>query len=147
MNVTDNLIASPICPRTGKSISFKDCLKTPQFFLIYGMVTMSIFIGMFTINTFKNYGMKNFNDNDYLTTVGAVSAVFGGIRFVWSYLVDAYSFKVSYGIVLIMNVIFGGTLVLASKYKALYLIWVSMIVWAEGAHFSLLPTICAKLFG
>ena len=27
------------------------------------------------------------------------------------------------------------------------MIWVSMIIWAEGAHFSLVPTICAKLFG
>lgn len=108
---------------------------------------MSIFIGLFTINTFKNFGMKNLNDNAYLTTVGAVSAVFGAIRFVWSYLVDRYSFKLSYGIILCINIIFGSTLVLVSKSKALYLIWVCMLVWAEGAHFSLVPTLCAKLFG
>ena len=73
--------------------------------------------------------------------------MFGGIRFVWSGLVDKYSFKFSYMIILIINVTFGSTLVLISQYKALYLIWVSMIVWAEGGHFSLVPTICAKLFG
>lgn len=38
-------------------------------------------------------------------------------------------------------------MVLISDIKPLFLIWVSMIVWAEGAHFSLVPTICAKLFG
>lgn len=79
--------------------------------------------------------------------MGAVSAVFGGIRFVWSYLVDRYNFKISYGIILCINIIFGSTLVLVSEVKALYLIWVSMIVWAEGAHFALVPTLCAKLFG
>lgn len=102
---------------------------------------------MFTINTFKQYGMKNIRNDDFLTVVGSVSAVFGGVRFVWSWLVDRYSFKLSYGIVLIINVIFGFTLVLIKDFKALYLIWVSMIVWAEGAHFALVPTICAKLFG
>lgn len=82
-----------------------------------------------------------------MTTVGSVASVFGGIRFVWSWLVDRHSFKLSYGIVLGISVVFGFTLVLISDIKALYLIWVSMIVWAEGAHFSLVPTICAKLFG
>ena len=102
---------------------------------------------MFTINTFKQYGMKNIRNDDFLTIVGAVSSVFGGIRFVWSWLVDRYSFKLSYGIVLSISVVFGFTLVLICEIKALYLIWVSMIVWAEGAHFALVPTICAKLFG
>jgi hypothetical protein len=91
--------------------------------------------------------MKNIRNDDFLTVVGSVSAVFGGIRFVWSWLVDRFSFKMSYGIVLVINVTFGFTLVLVKDIKALYLIWVSMLVWAEGAHFALVPTICAKLFG
>ncbi len=91
--------------------------------------------------------MKNINNNDYLTLVGAVSSVFGGIRFFWSWLVDRFSYKLSYSIILLINILFGFTLVLVSDNKALYLIWVSMIVWAEGAHFALVPTICAKLFG
>ena len=91
--------------------------------------------------------MQNIKDDEFLTVVGAVSSVFGGIRFLWSYLVDRYSFKFSYTIILCMNVFFGSTLVLVRDSKALYLIWVSMIVWAEGGHFSLVPTICAKLFG
>jgi MFS family permease len=99
------------------------------------------------INTFKKFGQEKINNEAFLTAVGAISAVFGGIRFVWSYLVDKYNFKLSYGIVLCINIIFGSTLVLVSEVKALYLIWVSMIVWAEGAHFALVPTLCAKLFG
>lgn len=104
-------------------------------------------MGLFVINTFKKYGMQSIKDDRFLTTVGAVSSVFGGIRFLWSYLVDRYDFKFSYTIILCMNVAFGGTLTLVKEVPALFLIWVSMIVWAEGAHFSLVPTICAKLFG
>ena len=107
----------------------------------------AIVIGLFVINTFKKYGEKQDLDDRFLTVVGAVSSVFGGLRFLWSYLVDRYSFKLSYTIVLCINVVFGSTLVLISDNGALFLIWVSMIVWAEGAHFALLPTICAKLFG
>ncbi len=102
---------------------------------------------MFVINTFKNFGMEHIKSDDFLTVVGSVASVFGGIRFVWSYLIDRYSYKLSYSIVLSMNIFFGFTLVLVSNIKVLYLIWVSMIIWAEGAHFALLPTILVKIFG
>ena len=108
---------------------------------------LCIVLGLFVVNTFKKFGQEAINDDRYLTAVGSVSAVFGGIRFLWSYLVDKYSFKLSYGIVLFINVVFGFTLVLVRYNRALFLIWVSMIVWAEGAHFALVPTLCAKLFG
>jgi MFS family permease len=102
---------------------------------------------MFVINTFKNFGMEHIKSDDFLTIVGSVASVFGGIRFVWSYLIDRYSYKLSYSIVLIMNIVFGFTLVLVSNIRGLYLFWVSMIIWAEGAHFALLPTIIVKIFG
>lgn len=132
---------------TGKVVTLKECLKSPQFIYIYIMSTLSIFIGMFVINTFKNFGMEHIKSDDFLTVVGSVASVFGGIRFVWSYLIDRYSYKLSYSIVLSMNIFFGFTLVLVSNIKVLYLIWVSMIIWAEGAHFALLPTILVKIFG
>jgi hypothetical protein len=49
--------------------------------------------------------------------------------------------------VLGINIVFGSTLVLISTYKYIYMIWVTFILWAWGAHFALAPTICAKLFG
>ena len=106
-----------------------------------------IVIGLFVINTYKNYGKKHIADDSFLTIVGSCSSIFGGIRFVWTWIVDKYSFKLSYTIVLCMNIVFGFTLVLVSDSKPLYLIWVCMIVWAEGAHFGLVPTACALFFG
>ncbi len=102
---------------------------------------------MFVINTYKKFGMQHIKDDVFLTAVGSVSAVFGGIRFVWSYLADRYSFKFSYLIVLLMNVVFGFTLISVANVKALFMIWVCMLVWAEGAHFALVPAACAKMFG
>jgi len=42
---------------------------------------------------------------------------------------------------------FGFTLVAIKDVKALFFIWVCMIVWCEGGHFTLVPTACAKFFG
>jgi hypothetical protein len=70
---------------------------------------------MFVLNTFKKYGQENIKDEKFLTLVGAVASIFGGIRFVWSQLVDRYSFKLSYSIVIGINIIFGATLVLVAK--------------------------------
>ena len=69
---------------------------------------------MFVINTYKKYGLKNIGDDKFITLAGSVAAIFGGMRFVWSYLVDRYSFKFSYSIVLGINIVFGSTLVLIS---------------------------------
>jgi hypothetical protein len=83
-----------------------------------------------------------------LTIVGSFSSVFGGLRFTWSFLVDyKNSFKFSYMILLIIQTLFGFTFVLVKKVEALFFIWVCMIVWCEGGHFSLVPTACAKFFG
>lgn len=111
------------------------------------MVTNNLVIGLFVINTYKRYGQEHIADDKFLTAVGSVSSVFGGLRFVWSYIVDRWSFKLSYSIALCMNVFFGFTLTAIVDIPALYLIWISMIIWAEGAHFSLVPAACAKFFG
>lgn len=92
--------------------------------------------------------MQYIHDDSFLTLVGSFSSVFGGLRFVWSFLVDyKQSFKFSYLILLVIQTIFGATFVLVKHIKALFFIWVCMIVWCEGGHFSLVPTACANLFG
>ena len=82
-----------------------------------------------------------------MTIVGSFGFVCGGLRFIWSYLVDRYSYKLSYTIILILQVIFATTLDSISKYPACFFIWVCVLISCEGGHFTLLPTICAKLFG
>lgn len=102
---------------------------------------------MFIFNTFKNFGMQHINSDNFLTIVGSVGSVFSGTRFVFSYLIDRFSYKLSYSIVLSINILFGFTLVLVCNNRALYLIWISMLSWASGAHFTLIPTVIAKIFG
>ena len=99
------------------------------------------------MNTYKKYGLQSFKEDSFLTIVGSISSVAGGIRFIWPWIVDKHSYKLSYFIVLCLNIVFGFTFVAISHIKGLYLLWVCVILWSEGAHFALVPVACAKLFG
>ena len=50
-------------------------------------------------------------------------------------------------VLLITQVVFGFTFVLISHIPALFFIWVCVMLFCEGGHFSLVPTACAKFFG
>ena len=77
-----------------RKIFLRDCIQSRQFFFVYTTNTLSIckifslkiplVLGMFVLNTFKKYGEKNIADDKFLTLVGSVASIFGGIRFVWS---------------------------------------------------------------
>jgi len=83
-----------------------------------------------------------------LTVVGSVSSVFGGLRFFWSAAMDyTGSFKKPYFVLLCIQIVFGFTFVLTNHYKAMFFIWVCVIIFCEGGHFTLVPTACAKMFG
>ena len=58
------------------------------------------------------------------------------------------SFKQVYGILLCMQIGLSFTIVWASKKgKISYLVWVSLIIFAEGGHFTLLPNVVKKVYG
>ncbi len=61
-----------------------------------------IVYGYFLINAFKIYGQRNKFDDKYLTMVGSMGALFNsGFRLVWALLIDHFSFKAVYGVLLI----------------------------------------------
>ena len=73
------------------------------FIVIYLMNTLSVISGFFAVNNFKVYGIINgLNDENYLSVLGSVGAVFNSIRFVWSLGTDHFSYKTVYGILLVM---------------------------------------------
>ncbi|CDW86897.1 major facilitator superfamily protein [Stylonychia lemnae] len=122
--------------------------RFPKVKQLLANVFVQSIMGYFVINTFKSFGQKHINDDKFLTIVGSVSSVFGGLRFIWSYFVDfTNTFRKPYFILLCVQLIFGSTLVLVSNIESLFFIWVCIIVWCEGGHFSLVPTAVARMFG
>lgn len=76
---------------------------TQAFILIYIMNFLSVASGFFAVNNFKNYGIKNgLDDENYLAWLGSAAAVCNSIRFVWSLATDHFSYKVVYGVMLVM---------------------------------------------
>ena len=56
-------------------------------------------------------------------------------------------FKTVYGFQLMLQIILGSTLHWASKSYQLYAIWVCLILWAEGAHFVVIPSVVKTIYG
>lgn len=82
-----------------------------------------------------------------------VSGIFATLRFVWSFAMDKYSFKQVYGMVLLIQICIGALLptILDLSNENLQAVLFTASVWiifmVEGAHFTIAPTIFAKLFG
>ena len=73
------------------------------FIICYLMNMLSVISGFFAVNNFKKYGQKNGLDNEnYLAMLGSVAAVCNSIRFIWSMATDYLSYKLVYGILLVM---------------------------------------------
>lgn len=69
------------------------------------------------------------------------------MRFAWSALTDHFPFKTVYGVLCLIQVILDFTLPLVAENTWLYATWISLIMFCEGGHFSLLPNVLKKIFG
>jgi hypothetical protein len=128
--------------------SIKAGVKTRQFWVCFGMGFCSIMPGIYLASAYKSFGKEQINDDQFLTIVGSVSSVCNGsFRYLWGQIMDKTSFKISYSILLSVQAVLIVTLYYISSIKALYLIWISMILCCEGGHFSLYPTIIARMYG
>ncbi|OMJ89822.1 hypothetical protein SteCoe_7903 [Stentor coeruleus] len=128
--------------------SIKAGIKTKMFWVIFAMGFCSIMPGIYLASAYKSFGKEKINDDEFLTIVGSVGSIFNGsFRYFWGQVMDKTSFKISYSILLALQAALIVTLYYIASIKALYLIWISLILCCEGGHFSLYPTIIARMYG
>ena len=131
-----------------RCFSLLDAFKSRVFYVMCGMIFMSVSNGYFIATNFKNYGMTKMSDDQFLTLVGSLGSMFnGGGRFLWGALYDKFDFKKVYTTVLIMQMIIIVTLRFISAYEIPYLIWVCGALLCEGGNFVLFPPLSLKVFG
>lgn len=88
-----------------------------------------------------------------MSLVASLGGVFAAFRFIWSFLLDKYSYKKIYGALIVLQLLVALSLpsILQckdGKFKnTLFLLSVCFGFFCEGGHFVLAPTIFAKLFG
>ena len=80
--------------------SLLSLLKTRQFIEIFLMSFSSVLIGLFIIGSSKAYGESTIGNEEFLTIAATLSSIFNIFRFVWSFLMERYSFRLIYGILI-----------------------------------------------
>ena len=85
-------------------------IATKQFGMLFVMNTFSIFYGYFLMSTFKTFGQERIKDDSFLTATGAIASVMGGLRWIWSHFYDEYSYKKTYGVLLVLQIILSGVI-------------------------------------
>jgi OFA family oxalate/formate antiporter-like MFS transporter len=133
---------------TNEKANLKQGLKSKNFWIMFTIGFLSVIPGFFLANTYKILGEKMIDDDNFLAIVGSVSSFANGsFRFFWGQLLDKIGFKKTYFLLLTLQSSLIVTLFYVAKVKALYLIWVSLILACEGGHFSVFPATLAKMFG
>ena len=99
------------------------------------------------VGSSKTYGEKHIKDEEFLSIVASLGSIFGACRFIWSFMLDKYSYRVIYGTLIALQLVICFGLPQAVENRPLFLILVCMSFFCEGGHFVLAPTIYAKLFG
>jgi hypothetical protein len=114
---------------------------------------LTIFTGYFIAESTTTYAKQYIKDPEFLELVRTISTFFGALRFIWSFSLDKFSYKRTYGILICMQIGLIITLPFILHLgsdglkKTLYLSVVCLAHCCLGGHFVLVPTIFAKLFG
>lgn len=101
------------------------------------------------MNTYKNFGedVPVLNDDQFLTKVGSISALFNAARFVWSGALDKYSFKKVYGALLSIQITCAFTIKLTEESRIGFATLVCLTLFCIGGHFALFPNVLKQVFG
>lgn len=115
---------------------------------------MSVLFGIFYLGSYKSYGKEHIRDESFLSMVGYMSSFAGVFRYLWSISMIRYSFKMTYGILIGIQIAIAFLLPLVMEYdmnpsfkKSFYMITICLIQWTEGGHFVLYPVALSQMFG
>lgn len=128
-------------------------IKQPQFYWIFVMNVLSILNGILITHSGKTWGEEKFDNDELLSGVVAIGSIFGALRFFWSFLMDKYSYKRVYSVMIFIMMINAFCLPIVMEIKnekfkqVLFTICLCVAYNIEGGHFVVMPTALAKLFG
>ena len=116
------------------------------------MNLLSVMFGLFLIGSSKKFGSEYLKDEEFVTLVASIASIIGIFRFLFAIGLDNFSYKKVYSFIIILQIIFAFTLPsdlsqIRGFSKSYFLVAVSASQLLEGAHFVLMPTVLAKMFG
>lgn len=130
------------------SVKLKKAFKTIQFYQLLIGASLTITSGLFVNASFKTIGLMHSISDKFLIFVGSVGSVSSSFsKIFWGYLFDKISYKKTYGIMVSIQIALCFTFPYVWEYKYLLGLWVLLLLFCYGGHFSLLGPICVKLYG
>ena len=115
------------------------------------MLFGSIFYGIFLVSSFKNFGSSEGGiDDSVLTLAGSIGAFVNGIfRVLWSGMLDKFSFKIIYSIILVIQIIMAWSIYFTVHIAEgkLYMVWIIISYACLGGNFSTFPVFSVQVFG
>lgn len=122
-------------------------VKSPAFAILIPLVLCSCTLGMLISNCYKYYGLELGIDDLSLTTTGSVAGVMNGCsRFFWATLTDKTSFKFTFILISIINLITSALLGYVGNNPTGYLLLIAAVYLAEGGLLATYPVVCYKIF-
>jgi fucose permease len=106
-------------------------------------------LGYYIVNTYKSFGqtIPVLDDDQFLSTISSISALFNAARFIWSGALDKFAFKKVYGVLLLIQITLAFTIGLTQKSKVSFSIFICLALFCIGGHFALFPNVLKQVFG
>lgn len=106
------------------------------------MYVCILFYGFYFDQIYKEYGLEFIDDDSFLTIIGATASLFGGFSKLFSgYLMDLYSFKSIFRVIVIAIFIHITTLQLTVRNKWSYLVSTLVIMSCFSALNAMMPVL------
>ena len=103
--------------------------------------------GLMVSCNYKTY-VKHVMNDKYLTLLGAIGSLLCGMsRFLWTALMEKFSFRFLLWILLIVNSFLAFTIFYFSKIPFIYAIYVISSLVCYGGFLGIFPAIASKTFG
>jgi len=130
------------CPTLGIA------LKTSAFWVLFGVMGLSITYPTFMIVQYKNYGERHIDNDQYLSGIGSIGLVINACaRLLCTWLTDFLPYKpVAFTLCFLMSVV-ACTVTLVAPYHFLYVTWVFISFFGHGSVFAPIAVVCGNIFG
>lgn len=135
---------------TTPGIGVMAAVKTPQFWLLWGMIFTCASAGLNVAAVYKQFSNSSpaLEGDSYKSQVGAVGAVFQAVgRLFWGILSDKIGFKTSFLLLSGLQGVLHLVYPYSTSSKSLFLIATSLCYFFLAGNFALIPPAVQRIFG
>eukprot|EP01015_Nassula_variabilis_P004189 TRINITY_DN1289_c0_g1_i16.p1 TRINITY_DN1289_c0_g1~~TRINITY_DN1289_c0_g1_i16.p1 ORF type:complete len:415 (+),score=30.95 TRINITY_DN1289_c0_g1_i16:414-1658(+) len=119
----------------------------PNFWCLFFCTSFTLLPGYYVLFRFKQYGLKIFKDDYFMTKLSSIAFLFAGLcRFLFGLLFDKFGYKkVAFCIQVLLFVLVGSLPFVTNQW--VFLIWICFILAGEGGIIVISHPVILKVYG